>query len=69
MIDYRKLNMGDKLVWMVEESFDRIVLKHLVTVTDIDTERAIAVPDDDASMHLWIDDDTSEDFYKPEDIS
>ncbi len=64
MIDYRKLHIGDKLVWMASEPWEVTVLKQFVTVTDIDTERAIAVPDNDASMHLWIDDDTSEDYYK-----
>lgn len=62
MIDYRKLNVGDRLIWSVTEPFDAYALKRKVIVTDVDAERAIAVWETDSSVHLWIDDDTAEDF-------
>ena len=64
MIDYRNLSIGDKLVWVSEEPWGKVILKRFAIVTDINNDRAIAELSEDRSVHLWIDDDTATDFHE-----
>lgn len=60
--NWSKLQVGDKLVWMIDD-FDGSSETHC-TVTEVHDDHAIAYEDNSSdSMSLWIDEYTQEDFY------
>jgi hypothetical protein len=56
--DWRTLKVGDKVSYHAED-FDGVTNISGMTISDVDSERAIASYD---GMSFWIDDDTSYQF-------
>lgn len=61
-MDFRALKIGNKVEWRPDDPWRVKPQAQTAKVISVDDDKAIAELEEDRRVHLWIDDDTADDY-------
>lgn len=61
-MDFRALKIGNKVEWRLDDPWRVKPKAQTAKVISVDDDKAIAELEEDSRVHLWIDDDTADDY-------